>query len=937
MSEPPAAGAGLPEAPFRGAEPFRFIDRPIFFERKAETRRLLREVIIYRGVLLYGDSGAGKSSLINAGLIPVALDEGFTPDRIRLNNRRDGEITVERISLLSDDRPPFLSPSLSDQQGEAGRAVFSVKDFRERVTAFAEEHYPLLIFDQFEEFATLFEEAVKPEEMKEAQQNQESILELLVWLLRDRHIRVKLLFSFREDYLAKLTQLFTLSPELQQQYIRLTPPGGDSLREIITGPFKDPEVAKHFAREAGTERAGFSDKLVSDLDTEFKGRSRGGVINLTEVQLACLELWRSKEPEQLYAKEQVSGLLRLHMERAMEKLGGLKEPAAALLSFMVTSQGTRNVISEYDLLAQVRGGESFSETQLSAALQALAQESKLVRRVILREAPYYEIISEFLAPWIAKLRREREQARAATRHRFEERSLRLRKYMRVAMFAVALLALISLGTLVYTTYRRGVIARAQERTREAEALRAEASRRADETLNESQALRASLFDLTMKREAAQAALRLAQRRAAEAQRRADLLTPKANRERLSYLEGEVTRLVAEAGDVKSQLEEKERLIKALQSNATTAAGGAQTGSAKPSAIRGGKKETRRTSMFGSVMLEVATALLILYLILGVACSALNELLESFLNYRGRYLYFGIKRLLGNPDYLVRFINHPLVQALTDKSGRLSYLPSHTFSSALLDMLAPASPSGTGHMAEIQQKVAAMEDGDLRRSLLALLQGVKEVGQARERIELWYEDAMERVSGAYRRRAGLLLLILAFMMSLGLNVDSLNIATTLSRNDLREVTAAAAESYVTEHPPEKSPAVSEKSPANTPTASPVTTPTPYDPALQAREAADRLATVRGALYDFGLPIGWSFGGIWPGTPRGVPNGNTAWLYKIVGCLLTALVVSQFALFLFDLFNRFAVIRATVKPRAQVLGRAYADSYAQTNDDDDATAP
>ncbi len=42
---------------------------------------------MYRGVLLYGDSGSGKSSLVNAGLIPEAIRLGFEPERLRVQPR----------------------------------------------------------------------------------------------------------------------------------------------------------------------------------------------------------------------------------------------------------------------------------------------------------------------------------------------------------------------------------------------------------------------------------------------------------------------------------------------------------------------------------------------------------------------------------------------------------------------------------------------------------------------------------------------------------------------------------------------------------------------------------------------------------------------------------------------------------------------------------
>src|SRR5689334_2157803 len=111
-----------PETPFRGLEPYRFRDRPIFFERETDTRRLLQLITIYRASLLYGESGSGKSSLINAGLIPELLENNFIPERIRVQPVVDSEFIVERIErsssidlvpslLLDDDDRTVLSTS----------------------------------------------------------------------------------------------------------------------------------------------------------------------------------------------------------------------------------------------------------------------------------------------------------------------------------------------------------------------------------------------------------------------------------------------------------------------------------------------------------------------------------------------------------------------------------------------------------------------------------------------------------------------------------------------------------------------------------------------------------------------------------------------------------------------------------------------------------
>ena len=87
----------VPGIPYRGIRPFRYADHAIFFAREEETRELASLVSVYRGVLLYGDSGSGKSSLLNAGLMPILIERGFAPLRVRVQPR-DGAELVKRGS-----------------------------------------------------------------------------------------------------------------------------------------------------------------------------------------------------------------------------------------------------------------------------------------------------------------------------------------------------------------------------------------------------------------------------------------------------------------------------------------------------------------------------------------------------------------------------------------------------------------------------------------------------------------------------------------------------------------------------------------------------------------------------------------------------------------------------------------------------------------------
>src|SRR3990172_4878131 len=62
-----------PDRPFKSLDYFTAEDASIFFGRRAATGELFDKVVGHRIMILYGRSGAGKSSILNAGLSPLLL------------------------------------------------------------------------------------------------------------------------------------------------------------------------------------------------------------------------------------------------------------------------------------------------------------------------------------------------------------------------------------------------------------------------------------------------------------------------------------------------------------------------------------------------------------------------------------------------------------------------------------------------------------------------------------------------------------------------------------------------------------------------------------------------------------------------------------------------------------------------------------------------
>lgn len=449
----------VPDAPFRGIESFRFIDQQIFAERDDEVWDLQSSVTRYRAVLLYGESGTGKSSLINAGLIPSAAKKNLVADRIRLQPTLGQELIIERISITSDARPPYLPSTFVSDEASA-RVVLSLEEFVARLEAsvkspapqtdvlaelaksveatatkaedfnFTPQPRPLLIFDQFEELVTLFEpgniavsdetagtasadqkvidDALRAhtEAFAKTREVQQRIIDALVRLVQDETLKIKLLFVFREDYLAKLNILFRRVPDLLDQYLRLLPPRPDVVTRIIRAPFERlPGVFVNRQPDGiGTE---ISEALAEQIKAKFIERGGGGALNLSELEIVCRRLWESKNPDSLFAQKKIAGVLEDYFS---EKLGAfpseLQEPTVALLGLMITSGNTRNIISEDDLFSRVRKEEEIEQDKAEKARDLLLG-TRLVWRELRNGVYFYTIASDYLAKWIAKKKTER--------------------------------------------------------------------------------------------------------------------------------------------------------------------------------------------------------------------------------------------------------------------------------------------------------------------------------------------------------------------------------------------------------------------------------------------------------------------------------------------------------------------------------------------------
>ncbi len=308
-------------------------------------------------------------------------------------------------------------------------------------------------------------------------------------------------------------------------------------------------------------------------------------------------------------------------------------------------------------------------------------------------------------------------------------------------------------------------------------------------------------------------------------------------------------------------------------------------------------------MFGLQILDVAIGLIFIFLLLSLAVTAASELIASWLKRRSATMWRGVVRLLGSEDWANKVYSHPLIAGLSDEpwfrkyreklpfKTRPSYIPSRTFALALLDTLAPSAGAQPLTSGNLRAALAAHKDTHLARSLVALLDDAAgDIEEFKKNVEAWFDNSMERVSGWYKRRTQWILLLLAAIVTVWMNADTIAIANTLWRDPaVRSALVAQAQRFAEEErrQAEATEAASQK----------------Y------QQAVARLQTLA-------IPLGWR-DGVRTDDPRDeFPRGWSQWSNALnrhlLGWLLTALAISLGAPFWFDMLNKVIAVRAAGKP-------------------------
>jgi hypothetical protein len=263
--------------PYVGPRPFRASDR--IYGRDREARELTGLLVAERVVLLHSPSGAGKTSLLQAAVLPGLHRRGFRihgplrvnavpPDGLEMGNRYAWSV-VQGLAGGGDAAaaPRYGARTIAEQLSELSDGDGDAKGH-------------LLVFDQFEEIVTL-DPTDRSGQAAFFEQVGSALEALDRWAL----------FSIREDYMGGLTRFSVLIPTHLRVRYRLDFLEQAAARSAVQRP----------AAEHGVEFTGpAADALIDDLRTinvQKPGQDEpeqvaGPYVEPVQLQVVCNRLWR---------------------------------------------------------------------------------------------------------------------------------------------------------------------------------------------------------------------------------------------------------------------------------------------------------------------------------------------------------------------------------------------------------------------------------------------------------------------------------------------------------------------------------------------------------------------------------------------------------------------------------------------------------------------
>lgn len=299
----------------------------------------------------------------------------------------------------------------------------------------------------------------------------------------------------------------------------------------------------------------------------------------------------------------------------------------------------------------------------------------------------------------------------------------------------------------------------------------------------------------------------------------------------------------------------------------------------------------------SVALNVVISLVFIYSLYSLLVTTLNEGIASLFNLRAKTLEKGIKRMLTDNGDKVNaivdaFYQQPVIKYLgEDNTKKPAYLSSQSFSNALVHLCKDLSNSETTpqqQLIEGIQKIKEVNPETGKYLELLYNDAGGKIEDFQKAAESWFNETMDRASGWYKKQTQKITLLVAFIVALSFNVDTIGIVKNLSVNPkLATQVVEMADKFAKVN--KTNGEIISKSEAD-------------EQIRTSLSNAQRLVAKNSDIQNANsiLGLGWN------------DNKDSDDIFcSVLGCMLTALAISLGAPFWFDLLSKLMQLRGSKK--------------------------
>ena len=387
--------------PYPGLRPYREDEQDKFFGRDADKHVLIDKILNNRLTLLFAASGVGKSSLLQASIIPyLKAEQGENLAVVYYLDWVSEPIHHLRQAIWLALQTEGLLAADSETEGSTlGEAL-------EFCSLFV-RHPLVLILDQFEEFFRY-----------QAPQQRQTFISQLTSIITNPQLPVSLVISMREDFALELNAFKPRLPTiLFENFYRL-----EKLERVATEQaLVQPVAGLGFAYEPTLLSALLNDLLSRELDrnphtpvAELRMHAEPPYL-----QIVCAHLWQlnQNDPEKklrLNTYEQAGrakGILENYIKGILQPLSRPeKDLASQAFDHLVGQRGVKKAYTATALASILQAKEAAVQKLLEALEQA-----RILRKQQRGEETWYELYHDMFSSsleawnlaWKEQMRRRR--------------------------------------------------------------------------------------------------------------------------------------------------------------------------------------------------------------------------------------------------------------------------------------------------------------------------------------------------------------------------------------------------------------------------------------------------------------------------------------------------------------------------------------------------